>query len=492
MEPGAWSLLPIAITLAVALSLRNVLLGLFAGVLAGALMIVDASVLQFLPRTIRDLIVPEVADSYNASVLVLLAFIGGFVKLIEWSGAGLAFAAAATRFVAGRVSAQLGAWFGGILIFFSDLGTPLIVGPTFQTLFDRLGLSRQKLAFVLDSTSSPVAILIPFIGWGVFIMSVLADAFAANGVDLSEWDAFVAAIPYQFYAWLAIAIVPLVAFLNVDIGPMRQAEQHAALRDDVQAPDQASDSRARASMVWLPLAVLAASLFLTLGELGFPFEPVAGSEFRAGLAAAYWFAAVALVVLILKARVASFADTSSTYVRGMAGMLPIAATLVLAWTLGAIGEQLGSGDYVARVAGENVAGWLLPATVFLLAAIISFATGSSWGTIVIMMPLAVPAALATDAALPVAIGAVLSGGLFGDHSSPVSETTILSSTGAGTSPLEHFTTQLPYALVNGGIALIAFLVAGLVAVPAIAVAAVVVQAVVMVGLRASSGRTAVS
>jgi Na+/H+ antiporter NhaC len=141
-------------------------------------------------------------------------------------------------------------------------------------------------------------------------------------------------------------------------------------------------------------------------------------------------------------------------------MMPIAATLVLAWTLGAVSESLGTGSYVAEVAREGVSGRALPAIAFVLAAIISFATGSSWGTIIIMMPLAVPAALATMAPMPVVIGAVLSGGLFGDHSSPVSETTILSSTGAATTPLEHFRTQLPYALTNGTLALCAFLWAG--------------------------------
>lgn len=485
-EPGLSSLLPIAATLIVALLMRNVLLGLFVGVLVGATMVVESSVLQFLPRMLSDFVVPQVADSYNASVIVLLAFIGGFVKLIEFSGAGRAFALAAARRVAGRVSAQFGAWFGGIAIFFSDLGTPLIVGPVFQSLFDRAGLSRQKLAFILDSTSSPVAILIPFIGWGVFIMSVLADAFAANNIGVSEWDAFVAAIPFQLYAWLAIAVVPLVVWARVDIGAMRRAET-AASRSAATIPAAVDDDqRARPSMVWLPLLVLGLSLFLTLSELGFPFEPVPGSAFRAGLAAAYLLAAITLTVLMLRHRVAPFSAVSSTYVSGMAGMLPIAATLVLAWSLGALGEALGTGPYVARIAGESVAGWGLPAVVFILAGCISFATGSSWGTIVIMMPLAVPAALATDAALPVVVGAVLSGGLFGDHASPVSETTILSSTGAATTPMEHFVTQLPYALLNGALALAGFLAAGFVASPWAVLPLVLLQAAVIVAFRRRS------
>ncbi len=482
VEPGVTSLVPVLVTLAVALSSRNVLVGLFCGVFVGVLMLTDTSLLHFFPSIVKDYLVPEVADRYNASVLVLLAFIGGFVKLIESSGGGAAFARIATRWVAGKARAQIGAWLGGIMIFFSDLGTPLIVGPVFQPLTDRLQVSRQKLAFILDSTSSPVAILIPFIGWGVFIMSVIADAFAANGIATSEWDAFVAAIPYQLYAWLAISMVPALAFLRFDYGAMRKAEEAFSLVEPAVDPD-AHDGDVKAIVVWLPLVVLGATLFATLGELGFPFEQISGSDFRAGLSAAYFLAAITLVVLVTWMGVKKLSDTFTTYIEGMTGMLPIAATLVLAWTLGEVSGQLGTGVYVAELARTGIAGGALPAVMFLLAAIISFATGSSWGTIIIMMPLAIPAALATDAAMPVVIGSVLSGGLFGDHSSPVSETTILSSTGAGIPPLQHFSTQLPYALTNGAIAFGGFLLAGYLQIAWVALLVVGVQVGVLVGLR---------
>lgn len=479
-EPGISSLLPVLVTLVVAFAVRNVLVGLFTGVLAGVALIGGASPLMFVPQLIGNHIVPQVADSYNASVLVLLAFIGGFVRLIEFSGGGAAFARTAAHWVKGPVRAQLGAWLGGIMIFFSDLGTPLIVGPVFQPLMRRLRLSGQKLAFILDSTSSPVAILIPFIGWGVFIMSVIGDAFAASGVPVSEWNAFVSAVPYQLYAWLAITMVPVVALLRADIGPMAAAEA-AARRDP--AADDAADAgtvaRARPILVWLPLVVLGLVLFAVLGVHGFPFMQVAGADFRAALAAAYFFAAVTLVVLISALRVKGLLDSFSSYIDGMTAMMSIAATLVLAWTLGSVSETLGTAAFVAELARAGLSGNYLPAVVFVLAAIISFATGSSWGTIIIMMPLAIPAGLATDASLPVTIAAVLSGGLFGDHSSPVSETTILSSTGAGTTPLAHFHTQLPYALINGAITLCGFLFLGHWPVPSVAVAAIAVQIAVV-------------
>ena len=458
-EPSIVSLIPVLVTLVVALTLRNVLVGLFCGVLAGVALVADTSLLLFIPTLVKSYIVPEVADSYNASVLVLLAFIGGFVKLIEFSGGGTAFARTAARWVNGKTRAQLASWLGGIMIFFSDLGTPLIVGPVFQPLMDRMRISRQKLAFILDSTSSPVAILIPFIGWGVFIMSVIADAFSANDITVPEWDAFVSAIPFQIYAWLAISMVPALTILGIDYGPMAMAE--AAAPEDPQTAATPDDTAgAKPVLVWLPLLILGVTLFTTLAHYGFPFAQVAGSDFRAGLSAAYFLAAVSLVILMITTGVRKLLDTFDKYIEGMTGMLPIAATLVLAWTLGSVSEALGTGAYVAELAREGLPAGLLPAVTFVLAAIISFATGSSWGTIIIMMPLAIPAAIATGAPLPIAIGAVLSGGLFGDHSSPVSETTILSSTGAGTTPLAHFRTQLPYALSNGAIALAGFVLAG--------------------------------
>jgi Na+/H+ antiporter NhaC len=481
-DPSITSLIPVAVTLAVALTARNVLVGLFAGVFTGVAMVADTTALLLVPVLVKEHIVPEVADSYNASVLVLLAFIGGFVKLIQVSGGGTAFAGVATRWVSGKARAQLASWAGGIMIFFSDLGTPLIVGPVFQPLIDRLNISRQKLAFILDSTSSPVAILIPFIGWGVFIMSVIADAFRANGVTTSEWDAFVSAIPFQLYAWLAIFMVPALTWLSFDYGEMARAEAQVSNTD---TSEEATDEEtlAKPILVWLPLLVLGVTLFATLSHHGFPFAQVAGSDFRAGLSAAYFLAAVALVVLILMTGVQSVFDTFSRYVEGMSGMMPIAATLVLAWTLGTVSETLGTGAYVAEVARVGVSAGLLPAVTFILAALISFATGSSWGTIIIMMPLAIPAAIATEATMPVVIGSVLSGGLFGDHSSPVSETTILSSTGAGTTPLEHFRTQLPYALTNGLIALAGFVAAGYLGTAWIAILAIAFQFTVLLQIR---------
>lgn len=459
------SLLPIIITLVLSLSTRNVVIGLFAGVLTGVFMLNGLQPLDSFGIMVKDHLVPQLTDSYNAGVLVLLVFIGGFVALMEQSGGGHAFAQKVTHWINTKCKAQLSAWFGGIFIFFSDLGTPLIVGPVFRPLFEKLTLSRQKLAFIIDSTSSPVAILIPFIGWGVYIMGLIQKEFTALSLDTSDWQAFINAIPFQFYAFLAIFIVPLVAIKKLDFGPMAiaeaQAQQGIFTGKSEETLTVFTHENAKPSFVLAPLFVMAVVLISMLGPLGFPFEKVSGSAFRAALSSSYFFAAMTLLILMAVYGVRNLTDGIAVYLKGMGNMMQVAIILILAWTLSGIGKDLGTAAYIAEQAQGGFPSWLVPAVAFLLAAIISFATGSSWGTFAIMMPLVIPTAVGIDAPLYVCIGAVLSGGLFGDHCSPISETTILSSTGAGCDQFEHFRTQLPYALLNGGITLISFVIAGI-------------------------------
>jgi Na+/H+ antiporter NhaC len=244
---------------------------------------------------------------------------------------------------------------------------------------------------------------------------------------------------------------------------MATAEQKAAasLRTRDPTVEASAALVGHAYFIWLPLLVLGSVLGWMLVPLGFPFGRVSGADFRAALSVAYLAAAATLVLLMLITRSRSLLSSTALYFEGMSRMMQVAIMLVLAWALSDIGGLLGTADYIADVAATSVAGWLIPLVVFGFSAVISFATGSSWGTFAIMFPLALPAAVATDAMLFVVIGAVLSGGLFGDHSSPISETTILSATGADCDQYAHFRTQLPYALTNGGLAALGFLLAGI-------------------------------
>ena len=228
--PTLFSLGPIVLALIISVWTRQVILGLFVGLYAGVMMLTGPAPLESLTRLMSEHLVPQLTDEYNAAVLILLAVIGGFVALMEQSGGGYAFAKRLASALRSKSRTQISAWSAGIVIFFSDLGTPLIVGPAFRALFDRIGLSRQKLAYIIDATAAPVAILIPFIGWGVYIMSLLNQQVEHLNLPESDYALLLSALPYQFYAWLTLAAIPLTAVIGYDFRLMREADTHAELR----------------------------------------------------------------------------------------------------------------------------------------------------------------------------------------------------------------------------------------------------------------------
>lgn len=488
MNYGALSLLPPIIAVILAVKSKNVILSLFCGGFAGVMIFNNGNPFLAVKSMIGDYLFVQLTDSYNAGVIVLVVFIGGFIKLMEKSGGAQAFSQSVYQYVNTKLKAQLCAWAGGIVIFFSDLGTPLLVGPVFRPLFDKLKISREKLAWILDSTSSPVAILIPFIGWGVYIMGLIQAEFDNLGVADSDYITFVKAIPFQIYAILAIIMIPLVAFTKLDFSQMRKAELRAEKEmrdyefvtgDEESAGDSAYALRnAKPVMVILPIIIVFITLFATLAPLGFPFQKVDGNAFRVALTMGYFFGAVILTALICLFKVMKFNAAFKIYVGGMKGMTDVAITLVLAWSLGNMISQLGTAEFIVEfLKAIKFSSALVPAVTFLFGAFVSFSTGSSWGTFAIMMPLAIPMAHAFGIPFYIVVGAVLSGGLFGDHCSPISDTTILSSTGAECDLVEHIKTQLPYAAVNGIIAFAAYMIAGITGSPAalgIAVAALIV------------------
>ncbi|MFI0471932.1 Na+/H+ antiporter NhaC family protein [Halomonas sp. HMF6819] len=469
---GFVSLVPPLLSIALAVTFRNVILSLFAGLFTGLLILSGGNPLEATTSTIRDYLTPQLTDSYNAAVIVLLFFIGGFVSLVEHSGGGAAMAGRTITYLNTKAKTQVAAWCGGLIIFFSDMGTPLIVGPVFEKIFDKVKASREKLAWILDSTSSPVAILIPFIGWGVYIMGLIGEEFGHLGIATSEFSAFVQAIPFQFYAILTVLAIPAVAIAGIDFGAMSRADQRVKDTGQLYWPgstplrnvdtDHAHAGVAsHSSLIWLPLSVLFVTLFGLLIAAGFPFETVPGSQFRVALSTAYLFASVVLIAMMLLFKVKRLVAIFDTYLGGMQKMVNVVLILVLAWSLGSLLKEMGTASYIVELTKGTIPPFIVPAIVFLSAAGMSFATGSSWGTFAIMLPLAIPMAAGLEAPIIVSIAAVLSGGIFGDHCSPISDSTILASTGAGCDHIDHVKTQLPYALVNGAIALVSFLIAGI-------------------------------
>ncbi len=490
MNYGILSLIPPLVAVVLAIKSKNVIFSLFCGGFAGALILCTGNPFAAVKSMIGDYFFIQLTDSYNAGVIVLVVFIGGFIKLMEKSGGAQAFAKGVHKVINTKLKAQICAWLGGILIFFSDLGTPLLVGPVFRPLFDKLKLSREKLAWILDSTSSPVAILIPFIGWGVYIMGLIQNEFTNLGVTESDYTTFVNAIPFQIYAILAILMIPLVAITKKDFSQMKKAELRAQQNP---IPEEMKDTyvpevdekgyslgNARPIMVVLPIITVFVVLFVNLVPLGFPFQKVDGNIFRIALTMGYFLAAVLLMAMIYLFKVKNIHDTFKIYVDGMKGMTDVAITLVLAWSLGTMISNLGTAEFIINILeSANFITALIPAFIFLFGTFVSFSTGSSWGTFAIMMPLAIPMAQAFAIPYEICVGAVLSGGLFGDHCSPISDTTILSSTGAECDLVEHVKTQLPYACINGTIAFLAFILAGITKSPLCVAVAVVVLVICM-------------
>lgn len=471
MSFGFLSVIPSLLAIVLAIKTKNVIFSLFCGCFAGVMLLCNGNPFLASKALIGDYFFKQVMDSYNAGNIVLILFIGGFIKLLEHGGGAQSFAKYVHKIVDTPLKAQLGCWLGGVIIFFTDLGTALLVGPVFRPLFDKLKLSREKLAWVLDSTSSPVAVLIPFIGWGVYIMGLIEAQYKLLNVNVSDYETFMEAIPFQIYTILAVLMIPLIAITKKDFTAMKEAEDAAKTRpapeemdENYVAPkdeDGCSLGNSNPFMLILPILIVFATLLIDLGPLGFPFTKIPGNAFRIALTTGYFMAGVLLILMICGFKVMKPDHTFNLYVKGMMGMTSVAITLLLAWTLSAMLGKLGTAKYIVEVLQSvNFTPVLIPAFIFLFGAGISFSTGSSWGTFAMLMPLAIPMGHAFNIPYGICVGAVLSGGLFGDHCSPISETTILSSMGAECELVNHVRTQLPYACINGAIAFFGFIIAG--------------------------------
>lgn len=468
---GVISLLPVILTIGLAMKTKNVVLSLTVGVFTGVLIQVGGNPVTATTTMVGSYLIEQLKDGYNAGIIVLLLFIGGFVTLIESSGGAESFARKVAGLVNNRAKLQISTWVGGIAVFFSELGTPLIVGPIFRPLFDKLRVSREKLAWIIDSTASPVCVLIPFIGWGVYSMGLIQKEFDALKItEVTDWTAFITAIPFQFYPILCLLIVPLVALSGREFSYMAKAEENAKKGvfssidpDDpgkAMARNMITNTNVSPLVVILPLVVLFVTLFGILVPLGFPVKQVPGSQFRIALISGYFYGALTMIILMTYYKVTSLMGGIKMYIRGFHKMLECILILILAWSLSAVGKTIGTPYFIVELARETIPYWSVPAIIFFIGALISFATGTSWGTFAIMMPIAIPMAVHLDAPLYVTIAAVLSGGLFGDHCSPISDTTILAATGADCSLIDHVKTQIPYALICAGVSVAGYLIAG--------------------------------
>ena len=483
---GILSIVPPLLTIAVALYSKNVLFALVCGILSGSLIISDFNPFAAILDAIENQVLSEVANGTQIQVILVIFIIGGFVKLLEVSGGASAFARKMTTVVTSRAKAQLLVWLSGLGIFFTDSGNSLIVGPLYRSVFDEFKLCREKLAYILDTTSSPISILIPFIGWGAYIMSLIDKSYAEIGLDENAFSVLIAVIPYQFYAFLALATVPIVIFTRSEYGPMKYAQQRHQKEVEKNQGEKvvastSTEDDSTSSRIGIFLYPLGVMLLLVGGLISWhaSHEGISGVHIRSTLLIAYLSASFTCMEMMRRYQSVSYTKSLEIFIKGAESLVYISIVLVLAWSLSSVTTDIHTADYLASIIGGTVAPMYFPMIVFALGAIISLSTGSSYGTFAILMSIAVPVGFELGASMYLTIAAVLSGGLFGDHVSPISDTTVLASVGAECAHLDHVTTQGAYAGVTGAVALFAYGLAGAYETPYILLIAITLLFVVM-------------
>jgi Na+/H+ antiporter NhaC len=453
---GILSVVPLVLSLILAVYTRNIIIALTAGALSGTFILNSYNPFFAIISLMRDHVFVQASSPTNTQVLIMTFTIGGFVHILEKSGGARAFSAAMVKLVSNPVKGQLAVWISGISIFFSDTANSLVVGPLYRPVFDRLKICREKLGYIIDTTAAPVVILIPVGSWGVYIMSLIENSYANMGIDGNAFDTLLSIWPYQFYAFLALLAVPMIISTGKDFGPMAAAQKKfdsaAKVKEEAQVPDEENQSL---MVVILPISIMIVSLASILGYYA-ATEGVKGIHVNAGLCISYVLASMGCAYVMKRYQKIPYEKSMDIIFEGMGNIIKVAAILTFAWVLSSICRELQTGEYLATFISGTLDPMFLPVVVFFIGAIMSFATGSSWGTFAIMMATTLPIAQILGADLVLTIAAIISGGLFGDHTSPISDTSVLASMGAGCPHIDHVSTQLPYALITGAMAISAF------------------------------------
>lgn len=466
-DPSWYSILPPIIAIVLAIWTKQVILSLFAGIWMGFTLMNGFNPLVGVTAGVDGLI-DVFGDAGDTRVIIFTILIGSLIATIEHSGGvrGFVHFLETRRWVHNRLRAQILAWATGLVIFVESNITLLVAGSVARPLFDRYKISREKLAYLIDATSAPVCVMIPLNAWGAVIIGLVAS----TGVD-NALDVFISSIPYNFYAIVAIILAAVVIWKNLDLGPMKKAEERTRNGDilwpgaapmvdtSVEQPDEGDDVPSATLMV-LPIMTMVFMMPLGLYITG-NGDLIRGSGSVSVLWAVIAAIVVSWVMIIGKGR-SSVNDLMRIFMRGAGALLPIATILLFALTLGDVAQALGTGVYVAGIVGDTIPGPLLAPLIFIVSAFIAFSVGSSWGTFAIMIPIAIPIASTLGFSVPLFLGAAISGAIFGDHASPISDTTVVASMASATDHIDHVRTQLPYALVAAAVAAVFFLIAGLV------------------------------
>lgn len=472
-----WSLIPPIVAIALALITKEVYSSLFIGILMGAIFASDFSFEGTMNHVLEGGVVSVLSDSYNVGILVFLVILGAMVCLMNRAGGSAAFGRWAARKIRSRVGAQLATIALGVLIFIDDYFNCLTVGSVMRPVTDKHRISRAKLSYLIDATAAPVCIIAPISSWAAAVTGFV------KGED--GFSLFISAIPYNFYALLTIAMMVSLSLMKVDYGPMAIHERNAALKGDLfttgASPyDNESEKQAESNgkVIDLLIPIICLIVFCVIGMIytggffsGADFiTAFSNSDASVGLALGSFFGLIVTIILYMIRRVLSFKKCMACLPEGFKAMVPAILILTFAWTLKAMTDSLGAGEFVKMAVKGSASSFMmfLPAIIFLIGCGLAFATGTSWGTFGILIPIVVDVFSATSHELMIiSISACMAGAVCGDHCSPISDTTIMASAGAQCEHVNHVSTQLPYAITVAVISFLVYILAGFVQSPLI-------------------------
>lgn len=463
-----WSLVPPVVAICLALITKEVYSSLFIGILIGGLFYSGFSFAGTINHVFKDGFVGSLSDSYNVGILIFLVILGIMVALMNKAGGSAAFGEWAKKRIKSKKNAQIATIFLGIIVFIDDYFNCLTVGSVMRPITDRYKVSKEKLAYLIDSTAAPVCIIAPISSWAAAVTGFV------EGED--GFQLFIKAIPYNFYALLTIFALFAIVISGVDFGPMKGFEALASSSSSDELEEEKLPT-AKGKVLDLVFPIISLIIFCVIGMIytggffasgeehrGF-VEAFSGCDASVGLMYGSFGALILTLIVFVLRRVLSFKDCMSCIPDGFKAMVPAILILTLAWTLKSMTDSLGSKEFVSSFVQTYASGMLnfLPAIVFVIGAFLAFATGTSWGTFGILIPIVVAVFNGSDYNLMIiSISACMAGAVCGDHCSPISDTTIMASAGAECVHVNHVNSQLPYALSVAGVSFVCYLIAGLV------------------------------
>ena len=472
-----WALVPPVIAIVLALISKEVYSSLFVGILSGALLYANFNLETAMNHMLVDGFIASLSDSWNVGILVFLVILGAIVALMNKAGGSAAFGRWASTKIKSKLGAQCATIALGVLIFIDDYFNCLTVGSVMRPVTDKFKISRAKLAYLIDATAAPVCIIAPISSWAAAVAG-FAEGSGMNGLEL-----FIKAIPYNFYALLTIVMMFTLAFLKFDFGPMKKHEANAEKGDLFSSDDAETfkalendnpDSKGKVMDLILPVIVLIITCVIGMIYTGGFFsgtsfvDAFAGSDASVGLVIGSSVALVFTIIYMVARRVLKFKECMECIPEGFKAMVPAIMILTFAWTLKAMTDSLGAAGYIASLV-EGIPAALvnfLPAIVFLVACVLAFASGTSWGTFGILIPIVIAAFGGFGSELTIiAVSACMAGAVCGDHCSPISDTTIMASAGSQSNHINHVNTQLPYAILVAAISFVCYLIAAFVQSP---------------------------